>query len=162
MENQAYTLRTIAKSAGVPPLADVARQPGVQSALRVTCYYFDGSSKHSVATLRQSRAEGIRLEVIFLGALAHRPLVYPVAPSRYQAFLNVLAALHFDSLPDQPGIPSFGQHLWMVERAAGGFIKGVILAPLLAPALAGGAYPRVMDAVREYLPAAVRVIREQG
>jgi hypothetical protein len=154
VENQAAILRSIAQHAGQPLLRAVAGGAGVQAAYRVSLHYHDRRARDSVATLVFSRLNGAQLTVVFLGALAHKPLTHPLAPSRYEAFVRALQMLRFDHLPDQPDIPLRNLDLWMIERAAGGYTKSVILAPDLAR----GTYALLIDTVREYLPAALRVV----
>jgi hypothetical protein len=156
MENHAYTLRTIIKSAGLPPMQEVAKQPGLANAVRVTVYYHDLRAAHSVATLRDLRGQGIGLTVIFLGRLAHKPLTYVVSPSHYNKFVAALQAVRFDTIKDQPNIPLGGQDLWLVERAAGGFYKSLILAPDVAQA----PHSEIVSAVRTFVPGMVRVMME--
>ncbi|NWF68099.1 MAG: hypothetical protein HXY40_03350 [Chloroflexi bacterium] len=154
MENQAAMLRAIAQHAGLPALRELAGRAGVQAAYRVTVHYFDRRARDSVGTAEFSRVSGARLTVVFLGALGHRPLQHPLAPSRYEALVRALQMLRFDNLSDQPDIPLHGVDLWMVERAAGGFVKSVILAP----ALARGTYALLIDTIKEYLPTALKLV----
>ncbi|MFN8373089.1 MAG: hypothetical protein U0694_09465 [Anaerolineae bacterium] len=154
MENQAAILRGIAQHVGLPTLREVASSAGVQAAYRVSIHYFDRRARDSAATLTFSRVNGAVLNVVFLGALGHKPLTHPVAPSRYDAFVRALQMMRFDNLHDQPDLPLHGVDLWMVERAAGGYVKSIILAPELAR----GIYGTLVDTVREYLPAALRVV----
>jgi hypothetical protein len=154
VEQLAYTLREIADQTGLSPLKHIARQPGLKAAYRVTVRYPDRRAHNSVATLRYSSVESIGLEVVYQQLFRHKPLAYEVSPIRYQAFVAAFQKAGFDHLPDQPKVPFYGVDLWLVERAAGTFIKSVILAPQKAdePHLA------IVNAVRDYLPEAVREI----
>jgi hypothetical protein len=154
MENQAYTLRAIAKHAGVPTLREVAQTAGLQAAYRITVHYHDLRARDSVATLVYTRQNGAQLGVVFLGALAHKPLQHTILQNRYEAFVRSLQMMHFDALPDQAKLPAHSADLWLVERAAGSFLKSVILAPDAAE----GSYQLLANVIREYLPAALKVV----
>jgi hypothetical protein len=74
---------------------------------------------------------------------------------RYEAFINTLDTLRFDRLPDQPGIPSYGADLWLLERAAGSFSTSL----MLAPERASGVYASLVALIRARLPEAIREIQ---
>jgi hypothetical protein len=74
---------------------------------------------------------------------------------RAQSFVRTLQKTGFDRLPDQPDAPYFGVDLWLVERAAGNFVKSVIIAP----SKVRPPYTAVVNAIDGYLPEALREIR---
>jgi hypothetical protein len=154
MENQAAILRAIAQHSGQPSLREIAANAGIQAVYRVSIHYHDRRARDSVATLTFSRIDGAQLMVVFLGALGHKPLTHPLAPSRYDAFVRGLQMMHFDNMTDQPDIPLHSADLWMVERAAGGYGKSVILSPEVAR----GNHALLVDTIKQYLPAALRVV----
>jgi hypothetical protein len=154
MENQAAILRAIAQHSGQPSLREVAASAGIQAAYRVSIHYHDRRARDSVATLTFSRINGAQLMVVFLGALGHKPLTHPLAPSRYDACVRAFQMMRFDNMTDQPGIPLHSADLWMVERAAGSYVKSVILAPDTAH----GTHGLLVDTVKEYLPSALRTV----
>lgn len=155
LTNHASTLRAIIDSAGVDALPTIMRRPGVRAVYRVTVHYHDGRARDTVATLVYSAADGARLEIVFRVTFAGKPLVHPITPARYEAWTAALGALNIDRLPDQRNLPTYGADLWLVERAAGSFLKSVIIAP----ALADGAHAALVHAVRTHLPDALREVQ---
>jgi hypothetical protein len=153
-ERQAAQLRTLAERLGLPPLRQLIKTPGLSAVLRLTVYYDARDSLDSVGTLRHSRAEGTQLTMAYWGAFHNQPLRYPIAEERYEALTQALSRIRFDHLPDQPTLPPYGVDLWMLERAAGSFIHGVILAPASAQA----DHAMLVSLVREHLPEALRLI----
>jgi hypothetical protein len=151
----APALRAIAESLHLPPLVEVVRQPGVQTACRVTVIYHDGRWSNSAATVRRTGLEGIPLEIAFQRALDRKPLRYLIPPPRYELFAKTLAAQGFDKLADQPDLPDYNvTDFWLIERAAGTFVRGVIVAPELAT----GKHAAIVAAVRTYLPEALKAV----
>lgn len=154
MEHHAYALREIAASAGLPTVQHMAKQPGVQGVYRMTVRYNAGRAHHSAATIVRSQVDRISLEVVYERLFGHKPLVYPVSLKQYEAFAAALHTAGFDRMSDQRDVPFFGVDLWLVERAAGSFVKSVIIAPRTAvnPHIA------VVKAIEYYLPEAVRAV----
>lgn len=155
MEQHAYILREIANQAELPTVKRIARQPGMKAVYRITIHYADVSTRHSVATLHRALVETPFLEVVYAGLFNRQPLIHPIELKRYEAFGLALQKAHFDRLPDQPNVPFHGVDVWLVERAAGEFSKGVILAPRTAQ----GEHVAVYAAVRHYLPEALREVQ---
>jgi hypothetical protein len=155
MEHHAYSLREIADAMGLKPVRQLARLPGVKAVYRVTVRYPDSQARSSVATLRRSLTDGTVLEVVYQRLFDHKPLVHAIAPARYEAFALALQKIGFDRLRDQPDVPFYGATLWLVERAAGSFVKSVIIAPQTATQ----AYAVVVDALQKYLPEALRQVK---
>ena len=71
---QAPLLRAIADQLQLPPVAEIARQPGAHEVCRITVQYFDGRACNSVATLRGLPGSGNTLEVVYQRALLRKPL----------------------------------------------------------------------------------------
>lgn len=156
MEHRADALRTIAARLILPPVRHITREPGVQAVYRVTIDYFDPSIPDSVATLiqRSNPAEMV-LNIVYEGALSQKPLVHHLQTDRFQALTIALQTLHFDTLSDQPNIPFYSTDIWLIERAAGSFVKSLITAPSLAQP----PHRDLVEAIRTHLPEAVRQIR---
>jgi hypothetical protein len=152
MDYQAYLLRVIADELGLKPAEEIARQPGMRAVYRLTIRYHDSRSYDSVATVSRYVTNSPQLEITYRGLFDHKPLVLAIEQARFDAFTGALLKLRFDHLPDQPNIPTYGVDLWMIERAAGGFSRSVILAPKLAQ----GVYNDLIAAVRKHLPEAVK------
>lgn len=148
MDYQAYLLRVIEDELGLKPAEQIAQRPGMRAVYRLTIRYHDSRSYDSVATLSRYVTDSPQLEVVYRGLFNRKPLTLPVEQERFDAFAGVLLKLRFDHLPDQPNIPAHGVDLWMLERAAGGFAKSIILAPKLAQDV----HADLIAAVHEHLP----------
>jgi hypothetical protein len=154
MEAYAHILRSIAEQLGCPPVKQVAAMPGIQAVYRVTVHYPDMRASDAVATLVHTRTQDTVLETIYRGRFNNRPLRRQLDRSDYETFSRILTPTLFDRLPDQSDILFYGADLWLIERGAGSFVKGVIVAPQTATSV----YSRILDAVRTYLPEAIREI----
>mgnify|MGYP003525698840 CR=1 FL=1 len=149
-------LRSVAAQLQLPLITELARQPGIDEIYRITIHYFDGRACNSVATLRASHATGILLETAYQRALNRQPLRHTIDELRYAEFVRALKSLSFDRMSDQPNLPAYNStDLWMIERAAGTFSHGVILAPEIARE----GYGRLANAVKHGLPEALRQVR---
>jgi hypothetical protein len=148
-------MRGIAEQAGIPTMKEIAKQPIVSAAYRITVRYHNRRAADSVATIQRSGRDVVTLDVVYRGLFGHKPVAVSLGMDRYEAFVDGLQALKFDHLSDQPNIPAHGVDLWMVERAAGNFVKGVILAPELT----SNVYARLVYLVSTTLPEAVREVR---
>ncbi len=149
------TLRAIIEDTGVESLTQITRRPGVGDVYRLAIFRHDGQARDSVATIIQRGRDDIRLELTHRAALNRRALVYAIPFRRYEPFVAALQSIRFDQLRDQPDLPLYSIDLWLMERAAGSFTRGVIVAP----ALATDAYAILVDAMRQYLPEALREAR---
>ena len=147
-------LLRIAERIGLPTVAQMARRPGVQVVYRVTVHYHDGRACDSVATLLKSVAEGITFEVHYQNALQGKPLTPEIAPAGYEDFVQALQHINFDRMGDQPDLSSAAD-LWLLERAAGTFAHSVVIAPHSASDL----HARLVNAVKNGLPEALRVVK---
>lgn len=158
---QAPLLRSIAEELQLPPLTEIARQPGTHEVYRITVHYYDGRACNSVATLRGSATQAVMLEVLYQRALNRKPLTHHIEDQRYTAFVKALKSVGFDHLGDQPGLPAHdATDLWLVERAAGTFSHSVIIAPELAPlGLVRDNYRRLANAVKNGLSEALRQVK---
>lgn len=154
MDYQAYLLRVIADELGLKTPEQIAQRPGMRAIFRLTIRYHDSRSYDSVATLSRYVTDPPQLEVAYRGLFDRKPLVLSVGQHQFDAFAGALLRLRFDHLADQPNIPAHGVDLWMLERAAGGFAKSVILAPRLAQDV----HARVITAIMEHLPEAAKEI----
>jgi hypothetical protein len=147
MEQQVYLLRNVAARMGVSPLKQVALQPGVKSVHRVTVHYDPYRAADAVITLRRFGMSEVICESVFLGRFSHKPLIHKLTMDRYEQFTHGLLKLQFDKLTDQQGVPYYGADLWLVERAAGSFVKGVVVCPQLAT----GEHLALITHLRHYL-----------
>jgi hypothetical protein len=154
MELLASLLRSVADSANVPPVAQVAKTPGMRAVYRLTVRYHDRRAADSVATLKRTSADGGMLEIVYRGRFDHKPLTFRVEQPRYEGLTLAFQRLNFDKLPDQTSIPPHGVDLWLLERAAGSFVKSVILSPEIA----GESYAALANTIQQYLPEALREV----
>ena len=155
-EQHAFTLRSIADRMGLEPVKRMVRQPGMRAVYRLIIFHHDRRAADSVATLYHTGPDKITLSLAYERAFHHQPLIHSIPFTRYEALTLALQNLHFDHLPDQRGMPFFGVDLWMIERAAGTFIKSVIIAPQTA----GGSYAGLVTAIHTHLPEALREITQ--
>ncbi len=153
---QSPLLRGIAEQLQLPTVRELGRQPGAHEVYRITVHYYDGRACNSVATLHRTLTGGFVLETAYQRALASKPLVHPIEAGRYAEFVKAIKSLSFDHMGDQPTLPDYNStDLWMVERAAGTFTHSVILAPDLARE----SYARLVNAVKNGLPEALRQVK---
>ncbi|MBZ0295820.1 MAG: hypothetical protein K8L99_24895 [Anaerolineae bacterium] len=154
-ERHAFTLRAVADRAGVQPIKHLMRQPGMSAIYRLTIYYHDRRARDTVATLSYVIGQEITLAVAYDGLFHHKSILHRISSERYQDFVLALRKPRFDKLPDQPYLPNYGSDLWMIERAAGSFIKGVIVAPQTA----ADDYAQLCAVIQTYLPEAFREVK---
>ncbi|MEL6148337.1 MAG: hypothetical protein AAFV33_27265 [Chloroflexota bacterium] len=146
---QHYLLRSISTQFHLSDTLAVAQQPGIQSVFRVTCHYPGGDFPDSVATVVNSQVGQPTLTVHRSGVDSSGEHV--LDKQAFGALTAMLSTVKFDKLDDQPGIPATRANLWLVERAAGSFLKGV----LLSPELATDSYQSLVFRLHELLPGAV-------
>lgn len=154
-ERHAFILRAVVDRAGAPPIKQLMRQPGMSAVYRLTIYYHDRRARDTIATLCYATGQAITLAVAYHGLFHHKPIMHQISNQRYQDFTLALRKLHFDKLADQPRLPNYGSDLWMMERAAGSFIKGVIVAPQTA----ADTYAQLCNMIQSYLPEAFREVQ---
>jgi hypothetical protein len=153
-EQHAALLRSIAERLGLEPVKTLIRVPGMRALLRLTVYYHDRRALDAVGTLAYNRTNGIDLAVRYRGVFANKPLHYPYSENRYEGLSRALAGLHFDHLKDQPYLPLYGLDFWLIERAAGGFVHSVIVAPQSAV----NDHARLVTTIKTYLPEVLKEI----
>lgn len=154
MEYIASLLTTITEQLKLPPIGKLALQPGVRAVYRLTIRYHDRRAHDSVATVIRTGREGAGLEVVFRGRFEQKPLRFQVSQADYEGLAKGFQEVNFDKLGDQPHLKSYGADLWLWERAAGTFQKGVVLAPVEAE----GVYWRLVRLAWTHVPEAVRVV----
>jgi hypothetical protein len=153
-EQQAHLLRSIAERLGQRPVKAIIKAPDVLAVYRITVYYHDRRAHESCATLCDRRVGGAQLSVAYRGMFSQKPIVYRLSEARYEAFTQALHKLRFDHMGDQPRMPLYGLDFWMIERAAGSFLRSVIVAPQTA----AGAHAQLVGLIKEHLPEALRAI----
>ncbi|MBK8026930.1 MAG: hypothetical protein IPK19_37475 [Chloroflexi bacterium] len=152
---QLSILRAVLDATGQPPIQTHARLATVSDVVRVVVHYFDGRSRDSVGTLFCTRT-GAYVELRYRDALTGRPLTYPLPETRPSLLLTALRSAGFDKLGDQDPLPKYdASDVWMVERAAGAFAHGLVVAPDLAEV----GYAEIVRAIQQHLPEVLRPLR---
>ena len=154
MERFAPILRGIAEKVGLESVKDCLKQPSIKAIYRITLHYQDYRATSSVATLTHATSADVLLEVNYQNKFENKPLTRKLTPKAYENFTNDLATLRFDKLKDQDVSP-YGKDICMVERGSGGFVHSVIFAPTEAD----GDYEALFQAIKTYLPEALREIK---
>jgi len=149
-----YILRDIGTSVGLAPLRQIARQAGVKAVYRVTVCYADNHASNAVATLRQVNLQAPTLEVVYQGRFQHKPFVYSINEQRFERLRAAFQRADFDHLRDQPDVSFYGLDWWLVERAAGEFLRSVVLSPHKP----GLPYSILVNAIDAFLPEILRQI----
>lgn len=148
---QYYLLRSVSDHLRLPDLKKMAAEPGVQLVYRISCHTpGDPAPPDSVATVLSAVTQPPQLSVYFHNDSA-RNFEDIIDKDRFQRFVAAMSTLKFDRLNDQPNIPAHGVPLWLVERAAGGFTKSV----LLSPQTASGPHQTLIFRIHEFFPEAV-------
>ena len=155
MELQIAILRNLAARIGVQPLREVAKSPGLKEAYRISVHYAGMRAPDSVTTIRCYRQSTPVLESVYLGFFNHKAIFRQVSVPQFEEFRRGLTSLRLDNLKDQPNTPLLDVDLWLVERAANGFEKSV----LIAPANAFDVYNQIIELTRRCLPDAVRELQ---
>lgn len=150
----ADALRLIARRLNLPELRAVVRQPGISEAYRLTIHYYDGRHPDQVATLTRTQRGVVTLVTIYRRVRRQPVLEYTLDSDRYRLFDLALRHLGFDRYDNPPDLPYDGADFWLLERASGSFTHSVVIAPEQAT----GVYARMVAAVRDHLPEAVRAI----
>lgn len=143
----------LASRLAVPDLAQVAGAAGVMSVLQLSAYYSGRSLRHSVAQALEFQSGAVELRLSFEGLSLASPLRQPIKRERMDKLNAVLLKVKFSRLGDQVQLPYSGS-LWLIQRAAGSHVHGIIIAPA-APELP---YSAIVNAIDAYLPEAIREI----
>jgi len=144
----------LASQLGLPDLQRAASAAGVMSVLQVSAYYAERRVRHSVARVTEFQTGEIEMRVVFQGVSLAEPLRLTVARERIERLDEALLRVRFDKLGDQPGLSYAERSLWLIQRAAGTYLHGVMVAPDRPEA----PYSTLVNAIDAYLPAAIREI----
>ena len=144
----------LAGQLGLPDLGRAAGEAGVMSVLQVSAYYAERRVRHSVARVSEYQTGEIELLVVFQGVSLAEPLRLTVGRESMERLDNVLLRVKFDKLGDQPGLSYGERSLWLIQRAAGTHVHGIMVAPDRPEA----PYTTIVNAIDAYLPAAIREI----
>ena len=131
----------------------MARRSGVISVLQVAVYQGGRRLRHSVARVVETQLGAIDLTVAYEG-VDLSPLRMTVDAAQFEKLQSALDSARFGRLGDQPGLSRDDAPLWLVQRAAGTHLHGIILAPN-RPALP---WSRIVNAIDACIPAAVREV----
>ena len=139
---------------GLPDLARAAGEAGVMSVLQVSAYYAERRVRHSVARVSEYQTGEIALQVVFQGVSLAEPLRLTVERESMERLADVLLRVKFDKLGDQPGLSYAERSLWLIQRAAGTHVHGIMVAPDRPEA----PYTTIVNAIDAWLPEAIREI----
>ncbi len=144
----------LAGSLGLPELEQVARAAGVMNVLQVTAYYTERRVRHSLARVIEYQTGETELRVAYEGVNVGKPMVLPVERDTMEALNAVLLAVNFGRLSYQAGLSHADQCLWLIQRAAGTHVHGIMLAPERPEP----PWSTIVNAIDAYLPEAIREI----
>jgi len=144
----------VANDLGFDNLNRVARRAGVMSVLQVTAYYSGRRVRHSVARVIEYQLGEVELLLVYEGFNRHKPLRLSLPKDRLEKLVRALRQAKFDTLRDQDGLSFTDRGLWLIQRAAGTYSHGVIVAPD-KPQLPWSA---IVNAIDDYLPSAIREV----
>ena len=144
----------LASQLGLPDLERAASQAGVMSVLQVSAYYAERRVRHSVARVIDYQTGEIELLVVFQGVNLSEPLRLVVERPIMEKLDDVLLRVKFDRLSDQAGLSYAERNLWLIQRAAGTHVHGIMVAPDRPEA----PYTSLVNAIDAYLPEAIREI----
>ncbi|MCY3573490.1 MAG: hypothetical protein OXG92_09300 [Chloroflexi bacterium] len=136
---------------GLSDLATAARGSGVVSALEVIVYQGQRQLRHSVARVIETHLGAVDLLVAYEG-IDLSPLRMSLERGQIEPLHKALDAARFSRLRDQPGLSSDESPLWLVQRATGAHLHGIILAPNKPEP----PFSRIVNAIDACLPAALR------
>lgn len=139
---------------GLPDLQRAASAAGVMSILQVSAYYAERRVRHSVARVIEYQTGEIELQVVFQGVSLAEPLRLAVDRESMERLDDVLLRVKFDRLGDQAGLSYGERSLWLIQRAAGTHLHGIMVAPDRPEA----PYTTLVNAIDAYLPEAIREI----
>lgn len=144
----------LAGQLGLPDLQRAASEPGVMSVLQVSAFYAERRVRNSVARVTEYQTGEIEMRVVYQGVRLAEPLRLMVARERMERLDEALLRVRFHKLGDQPGLSYAERSLWLIQRAAGTHLHGVMVAPDRPEA----PYSTLVNAIDAYLPAAIREI----
>ena len=147
-------LYQLASRLGLPGLAAAARAAGVMSVLEISAWHAERRLRHSVARLIENQLGWVELQLAYEGVrLATIPRI-AIEAARVDQLNAVLAAVNFGKLSHQPRLSQGERSLWLIQRAAGAHVHGVLVAPD-RPEMP---YSTLVNAIDDYLPEAIREI----
>ena len=147
-------LYQLAGRLAMPDLGRAARAAGVMSILEVTAYYAARRIRHSVARAIEYQTGGAQLVIAFEGVNIGKPMILDIERQNLEALNATLLAVNFGRLGDQADLTYADGPLWLIQRAAGAYIHGIILAPE-QPELP---YSAIVNAIDAWLPEAIREV----
>lgn len=144
----------LANRLGLPQLERVAGGAGVMSVLQITAYYAGRRVRHTVARVIEFQSGEVALRVAYEGVDLGQPLRLSLERERLEKLNAALLAVRFRTLNDQAKLSYDERSLWLIQRAAGAHVQGVMVAPD-RPELP---YSTMVNAIDAYLPEAIREV----
>ncbi len=144
----------LASQLGLPDLERAASRAGVMSVLQVSAYYAERRVRHSVARVIEYQTGEITMQVVFQGVNLDEPLRLTLDRERLEGLERALLRARFEQLADQAGLSYAERSLWLIQRAAGSHVHGIMVAPDRPET----PYTSIVNAIDDYLPEAIREI----
>lgn len=144
----------LARNLGLPDLAQAARGAGVMSVLEISAYYAERRVRHSVARVFEYQLGEIELQVAYEGVRLETAPRITLDDAPMEKVNAVLLAVKFGTLAHQPNMSYDERSLWLIQRAAGAHIHGVMVAPDRPEP----PFSTIVNAIDDWLPEAIREI----
>ena len=144
----------LASSLGLPDLEREAGRAGVMSVLQVTAYYVERRVRHSVARILEYQMGEIEMQVAYEGVRLAKPMQLAVEREQIERLNEVLLDVNFGKLGDQSDLSYNERSLWLIQRASGSHLHGIMVAPD-RPEMP---YSTIVNAIDAHLPEAIREV----
>ena len=144
----------LAAKLAMPELQQAARAAGVMSVLEVAVYYAERRIRHSVARAIEYQTGEAALEIAFEGVNLGKRMVLPLDRQNLDALNAALLAVNFGRLGDQADLAYTDGPLWLIQRAAGAHVHGIIVAPERPEP----PFSAIVNAIDAWLPEAIRQV----
>lgn len=144
----------LARSLGLPDLEQVAAQAGVTSVIQVSAYYGGRPVRHTVARVIEHQSGEVEMLLAYEGVRLDKPIRLAVESERLERLQAVLLEARFGKLGDQADLSYDERSLWLIQRAAGTYVHGILVAPD-RPELP---YSTIVNAIDAFLPEAIREV----
>lgn len=144
----------LASRLDLPDLELVAAGAGVMSTFQVAAYYAERRVRHSVARVIEYQMGEIELQLAYEGVSLGKPLRLSLERQDLEKLQAVLLAVKFGKLGDQADLSYSERSLWLIQRAAGSHLHGIMVAPDRPEP----PYSTIVNAIDAFLPEAIREV----
>ena len=144
----------LAHRLGLPDLERVAARAGVVSVWQVSAWHGERRLRHSVGRVIELQTGEHELQLAYEGVKLAEPIRHAVSEENMDKLRAVMLRQRFGKLGNQPGISRDERVIWLVQRAAGSHLHGILVAPdrPLKP------WSAIVNAIDAYLPEAIREV----